>query len=143
MRLRNTSDLPRALILEVIRSVRPAGLSRLVITVKGSKSHWGGWAYHGCRRCSVKIGNRTFPMWYEPYQYGQHKGKRYWIADRTELLVVIMAHELRHLWQGRRRANRRGYVWGARGRYSEVDTEAYAIRMLRAWRRRAHAGCSL
>jgi hypothetical protein len=72
--------------------------------------------------------------YYVPYQYGQHKGRKWWTSGWIERLVLIMAHELRHLWQGKT-TSRRGYVWGARGRYSEVDTEAYALRKLREWRR--------
>lgn len=45
-----------------------------------------------------------------------------------------MAHEARHFWQHKVRKGWR--VWGARGRYSEVDAEAYTIRKLREWRRR-------
>lgn len=56
------------------------------------------------------------------------------IGSRVEALVYIMAHELRHLWQARVPRGRR--VWGARGQFSERDADAYALRMLRAWRRR-------
>jgi hypothetical protein len=54
------------------------------------------------------------------------------IGSRREALVVLLAHELRHLWQAK---HSRGMVWGARGRYSERDADAYALRMLRAYRR--------
>lgn len=135
MKLRNTTDIPRELILEVIRFVRPPGLSRFSVDVRNTKRKWGGWAWQGFRKCSVKVGKPDFPLYYRPYQYGSQKGKRWWIANRTEVLVILLAHELRHLWQGKA-TSRRGYAWGARGRYSEVDTEAYALRMLRAWRKR-------
>jgi hypothetical protein len=59
---------------------------------------------------------------YLPHDYG----------SRVEALVFIMAHELRHLWQAN---HLRGKVWGARGRFSERDADAYAIRMLRKFRR--------
>jgi hypothetical protein len=53
--------------------------------------------------------------------------------NRTEALVHLLAHELRHLWQAK---VKRGYrVWGARGQFSERDADAYAIQMLRRWRR--------
>ncbi|HSB54219.1 MAG TPA: hypothetical protein VLD58_07670 [Gemmatimonadales bacterium] len=55
------------------------------------------------------------------------------LADRTEALVYVMAHELRHLWQARIPRGRR--VWGARGQFSERDADAYALRQLRRWRR--------
>lgn len=56
------------------------------------------------------------------------------ICNQVEALVYVMAHELRHLWQERVPRGRR--VWGARGQFSERDADAYALRMLRAWRRR-------
>ncbi|MFB1500801.1 hypothetical protein [Thiocapsa sp. N5-Cardenillas] len=51
-----------------------------------------------------------------------------------ERLVHVIAHELRHLWQGRVKRGHR--VWGARGQFSERDADAYGIRLTRAWRRR-------
>jgi len=45
-----------------------------------------------------------------------------------------MAHELRHLWQAKAK-NKRGYFWGGRGKFSEIDTESYAIQCLRKWRK--------
>jgi hypothetical protein len=57
----------------------------------------------------------------------------FWIFNAEEALVYVMAHELRHLWQA---LHPKGYrVWGARGQMSERDTDAYGLRMLRAWRR--------
>lgn len=61
------------------------------------------------------------------------------LGDRTEALVYILAHELRHMHQQHGYAVHSsfpvGRVKNARGRYSEVCTEAYAIHKLRAWRR--------
>ncbi|OGA72887.1 MAG: hypothetical protein A3G81_22525 [Betaproteobacteria bacterium RIFCSPLOWO2_12_FULL_65_14] len=54
------------------------------------------------------------------------------IGSRMEALVVLIAHELRHLWQAK---HTRGKVYGARGRFSERDADAYALRMLRRFRR--------
>ena len=136
MKLINKTDISDDLLREVIRFVRPSGLSNFTVTVKYSRRGWGGWAWHGSRRCMVRVCNdygQTYG-YYWPYQYGQHKGQKWWTSGWIERLVLIMAHELRHLWQGKA-TSRRGYVWGARGRYSEVDTEAYALRKLREWRR--------
>jgi hypothetical protein len=33
------------------------------------------------------------------YPYRQHKGRKLVLGDRTEALVYILAHELRHMWQ--------------------------------------------
>jgi hypothetical protein len=53
--------------------------------------------------------------------------------SNIEAVVFLVAHELRHVWQGRIKKGRR--VWGARGQYSERDADAYALRVLRRWRR--------
>lgn len=50
---------------------------------------------------------------------------------RSEAVLFVLAHELRHLRQARVKRGRR--VWGARGQFSERD--AYALRALRHWRR--------
>jgi len=56
--------------------------------------------------------------------------------NRVEALVAITAHELRHLWQAQHPKGWR--VWGARGQFSERDADAYALHMLRLWRRASH-----
>jgi hypothetical protein len=64
--------------------------------------------------------------------------KKLVLGDRTEALVYILAHEFRHMHQQHGYAVHSsfpvGRVKNARGRYSEVCTEAYAINRLRAWR---------
>jgi hypothetical protein len=53
---------------------------------------------------------------------------------QEEAIVHLVAHELRHLWQAKVKKGHR--VWGARGQYSERDCDAYAIGVVRHWRRR-------
>jgi len=55
------------------------------------------------------------------------------LESRLEALVAILGHELRHHVQ--HTYTRYGRVWGARGRYSERDTEAYSIHVVRRFRR--------
>lgn len=56
------------------------------------------------------------------------------LRSRQECLLYILAHELKHLKQ---RDSKSGWIWGSRGkRYSERDADAFAIRVVRAWRRR-------
>ena len=54
--------------------------------------------------------------------------------SREESLVHTLAHELRHYWQ-MNHPGKRGKIWGARGKFSERDADAYAIRKTREWRR--------
>jgi hypothetical protein len=134
MRLLNRTKVPTELVRDVIRFVMPPGVTNVRITIGNSRRGFSGRA--GGKRCLVRVdsGGRAFPRFYWPYQYGQNKGKKWWVANATEMLVILFAHELRHCWQFKAR-NKAGYIWGARGRYSELDTEAYALRKLREWRR--------
>ena len=70
------------------------------------------------------------------YPYRQHKGRKLVLGDRTEALVYILAHELRHMHQQHGYAGHSSFPVGgvknARGRYSQVCTEAYGINWLRA-----------
>ena len=56
------------------------------------------------------------------------------LLSRTEALVNVMAHEFRHLWQ-KNHSGKIGKVWGAKGKFSERDADAYAIKKHREWRR--------
>jgi hypothetical protein len=86
----------------------------------------------------VRVSRDGYPTNMKPYQYAQHRGVEVPIADRTEALVFILAHELRHLWQEHGKYRNapfpEGYGRVSRGGFSEVDTEAYAIQTLRCWR---------
>ena len=57
------------------------------------------------------------------------------LGSRIEALLWVLAHELRHLWQAASTGKRRGMVYGAKGRFSERDADAYALQMLRRYRR--------
>lgn len=54
--------------------------------------------------------------------------------SREESLVHVLSHEMRHYWQ-MNHPGKRGKIWGAKGKFSERDADAYAIKMTRAWRR--------
>lgn len=145
MRITNTTTFDRELIAEITRLVCPPGVTGYDVTVGNGRGYdFKGRAYpegHGyheraCWFVKVYVGEATrFPRGPRP---AVRQGRGYlptpYIASRTEALVYVLAHELRHLWQGKVPRGRR--VWGARGQYSERDADAYAIRMLRAWRRR-------
>lgn len=164
MRLRNTSGLPDDLVREVIRFVRPAGIANFDVMVKRSSGTFAGMSYgHGNGYhmtadpfVTVRIGDDSkFPFFVRgdrkdhpggavtvysdgrPPTVSKPHRQGYltigWITSRMEALVMTMAHELRHQWQ---RTHSRGRVWGSRGKYSERDADAYALKMLRAWRRK-------
>lgn len=73
--------------------------------------------------------------WTAPLRWNARGGYLPTIAfTEEEIIVHLVAHELRHLWQKRVPRGRR--VWGARGQFSERDADAYAIQKVRQWRRR-------
>lgn len=158
MRVKNTTSIPNEVVKEVIKFVRPSGISNFDVMIKNGeslagKAYCNGSTYHSnsspfvvCRLPEFKkVMNRStmaivkkdkYPCKMTPYQYGHLKGRRYWLADRVEALVYLLAHELRHLWQAKMK-NKKGYYPKSRGRFSEIDTEGYAITKLRAWRNRS------
>ena len=150
MKLINRSSFSDELIRAVIRFTRPPGIKRFTVTVTDRK----GYVFNGhgsSKGVLVRINHKAkFPRKLHTYQYGQLKarwskpdpvtgamrqlkGRRYYVANKTEALIYVMAHELMHTKQGQR-GKLRGRVWGARGRYSEIQTESYAIRKLRDYR---------
>ena len=141
MRLTNTNKLfTDEFIRKVIRFCRPSGISNFDVMVKNSKKNFGGMAYYtGCGYhktsnpfITVSIGTIKFPLVCD--RKNQRGGYLpFKCFTKEEILVKVMAHELRHLWQSK---HPRGWrVWGARGQFSERDADAYAIHKMREFRR--------
>jgi len=133
--IRNTTGFTRDEVVAVAKFVAPPGVAGYGIHLTNSERGSRGWAYMSENKIVVRLCLKTL---YPSKPSGPCRVKRGYLpmpyfADRREVLVFIMAHELRHLWQYRVPRGRR--VWGARGQFSERDCDAYAIRMLRQWRR--------
>lgn len=140
MRLKNYTDIDSDFIRDVIRAVRPAGISNFDVRVSNTDhkrgagtAYYGGSGYHdrACPFVVVRVAKteakaRDLGLW----RSGAYL--KYAVGSRREVLVAIMAHELRHLWQAN---HTRGKVWGSKGRFSERDADAYALQMLRRYRR--------
>jgi hypothetical protein len=138
MKLKNTSTVPTELAREVLRFVKPSGISKFDVMLKNSeyalvgRAYHAGSSYHATRSPFIVL--RIGPQNKYPYKLMGHGGYLDfgWLYNQTEGLVVLAAHELRHLWQAK---HKRGYrVWGAKGQFSERDADAYAMRKLREWR---------
>ena len=140
MRIKNTSNFSSDMIREIIAFVKPNKVTNFDCWVKKSqhgfagRAYCSGCSYHGrwCPYIVVRIGENKYP-------YTIHKNQKKGYMEITlysaeELLVSVIAHELRHLWQ--KKVPRGWRVWGARGQFSERDADAYAIHMVREWRRR-------
>ena len=133
MKLVNKTDIPNEVIRDAVRFARPAGIRRFRVTVVNTKRLYSGW---GCKsEVMIRMNlNVKYPKKLWTYQLGQLRGRRYYLSSLVEALIYVLAHELMHTKQGQR-GNCRGRVWGARGRFSEIETESYAIRKIREWRR--------
>lgn len=143
MRLKNYTDIDSEIIRALIRAVCPPGVHGFDVRVSNLKGIGGrGRAYHegsgyhdrACPFIVVSIA-RTEEL-ARHVSFGR-EGKGYLgghaIGSRIECLVWLLAHELRHLWQAKVPRGRR--VWGARGQFSERDADAWALQMLRRFRR--------
>jgi len=140
MRLKNFTNIPNDRIKEMIRHTKPNGVANFDITIKnaGPFKMYGAYAYvEGCAyhedssrllvTISITRNENKFP--YLMHENGYLDSL---VLSREECLIDLMAHELRHLWQ---KSHKRGRVWGSRGKYSDRDADAYAIRKVRQWRR--------
>lgn len=139
MRLKNHTDIPADQIRTIIRAVRPAGISNFDVRVSnlGGKGFRGrayasGSGYHETADPFVIVSIARTDAGCRVIADGGSGYLPMQIGSRLEALVVVLAHELRHLWQAN---HQRGRVWGARGKFSERDADAYALSMLRRFRR--------
>ncbi len=146
MRLTNYTNIPTEEIRKIIAAVRPPGISKFEVDVKNHGGMRGrgvaytqGVGYDGLRS-NIPLIIVSIAKTEEKARYIMPARGAYLpgvTGSRREVLVKIMAHELRHLWQAK---HRRGRVWGARGKFSERDADAYALQMLRKYRRGELAG---
>lgn len=150
MRLKNYTDIPSEEIRDLIRAVRPAGISNFDVRISNygvgrhlrgrngcvGRAYWAGSGYHD--RAAPFIVVRLSPaISFKPIRSTCAEGgylPHTW-GTRFEALLWVLAHELRHLWQAAGTGRRRGMVHGAKGRFSEKDADAYALQMLRRYRR--------
>lgn len=120
---------------ELIRFCKPSGLNTdgMIFQFQQRKGPGtSGRAWRMRRKVHLRVGNN----------YGvrrishrkPHAGYlESWCYTFEEEIIHVLAHELRHQWQY---VNPRGHrVWGSRAQVSERDADAYAIHVVREWRR--------
>lgn len=146
MRLKNYTDIPTEQIRDLIRAVRPSGISNFDVRIsnygvneykKGrngarGRAYTQGSSYHDRADPFIVVSLSPASTW-KPYiqaPSGGYLGHAW--GTRIEALLWVLAHELRHLWQAK---HTRGKVYGSKGRFSERDADAYALQMLRRYRR--------
>jgi hypothetical protein len=132
-RFRNTSGAPNDFLKEVVRFATPAGTGPVKIWFKhGKRCTFYGRCWPSRHYISVHIPNPTILR--RPYKGSVGNGYLGWPSCTwEEAVVALVAHEIRHIWQAENPRGRK--VWGARGRQSERECDAYAIRKVREWRR--------
>lgn len=128
MKITNRSHIADDVVAQVAAFVAPPGCRGVAVTVTNARAHESrGRAFPHSKRVIVRVA----PVVHRMPERGAYLGVR--PATSLEMLVHILAHELRHIWQYNNPTRKR--VWGSRGRYSERDADAYGIHMLRRWRR--------
>lgn len=138
MRIENSTTVSTRAIRDVVAFVRPPGIGGFTVKVWNERPRGGRLGFASDWENTVAV---RLPLPGRPVRGWKAHGAYLdtpTMAGRLEFLVYILAHELRHLWQAQVPRGRR--VWGSRGQFSERDADAYALRMLRAWRRREPKG---
>lgn len=140
---RNHTDIPDELAKAIYKAVLPSGLTAHDVRISNAAgrrfrgvAYYRGSGYHKSARPFIVVSiPRTDKLAMRDMRDGRHKAGYLPMAfgSRVECLVILLAHELRHLWQAKVKTGRR--VWGARGQFSERDCDAYALQMLRRYRR--------
>lgn len=146
MRLKNYTDISDDQIRSIIRAVRPSGISNFDVRVSNygvgrylrgkngcvGRAYSGGSGYHDRAVPFVVVRLSPKCSWRPIIQQARGGYLPSVWGTRIEALLWVLAHELRHLWQAK---HTRGKVYGAKGRFSERDADAYALQMLRRFRR--------
>jgi hypothetical protein len=142
MKVINTTAVPTERIKEILAVVTPPGVAGYQLRITKTNRGTRGYAWFSQNKIVIRYAAERANLGRRGPRPPCRPKRGYlptpWFGSNEEYLVYIIAHELRHLWQARVPRGRR--VWGARGQFSERDADAYAIRMLRAWRRQANRG---
>jgi hypothetical protein len=158
MKIRNLTGLATDRLRELALFAAPPGVAGVFITFKHrrdycGKAYCGNWLrsrkgkgrlYLEKKRGLTELPDLMIGIRKAPRGVGKVENDNVWIKKgrgylhsveytQEEAILHLLAHEMRHLWQARIPKGRR--VWGARGQYSERDCDAYAIGVVRHWRR--------
>lgn len=136
MKIGNKTDIPNWLVRGIIYhcQVPKSVLAKTIfMIVNNGRSDIQGSATRDGRSVIVRIAPTDFnELFWLPVNWKEMDYIE--IYNRLELLIYCMAHELRHVWQ-HRQIDRSQYYPKARGKYSEVDAECWALNRVRLWRR--------
>jgi hypothetical protein len=166
MRLKNYTNISDEKIRQIIKFVRPNGISNFDIRISNSqydlfrgRAYWAGSTYHdtGNPFIVVRVTKKEnkFPYF---VRYISQRGSKLKLNPQSGKLEPVsynastggyidhillsreeaVVHVIAHELRHIWQAKvKRGYrVWGARGQFSDRDADAFAIRKTREWRRR-------
>jgi len=133
MKIKNTNKIYNTdKIREFIKLVKPSGISNFAVTIQNTRdNHFYGKAFCSGKWLGLRIGKCKLPaITYKPKNSGYLKIQ---LFTQDEILIYVLAHELRHLWQAK---HKRGYrYYNAKSQFSERDCDCYALHKLRQFRR--------
>jgi hypothetical protein len=143
MKLINTTKLCSDKLKEMVKWCLPQGLHLKdirKIDFGNTKLGWHGRAWSGSMRAHIAV--PAYSKYIKPYISG---GMRGYLPVKTysweESLIELIAHEVRHIWQYKKRKFYHGvkkirkYNMGTRAKLSEVDASLYAMRKVREYRK--------
>lgn len=126
----NTTHLPDREVRRLVRFARPHGLRTVEVELGRTQERYVADSYPHAALVRVRVGfQHRFPYVHRHSCADLRRGYLSWglLASATELLVALLAHELRHCWQAQR-------GWAIEGRASETDADQYALAVLARWR---------
>jgi hypothetical protein len=136
MKLINTTNYTTKELRDFVRFAKPSGVKNVDIAVRNTPDSYAwGRSYGNYVAVFVQKNPRYFPWYAEVHPRQKKKGYLGWklLLTREEAMIGILAHELRHEWQRNHKGHR---TFGCRKKgTSERDADAYAIKMIRKWRK--------
>jgi len=125
----NATHLPDREVRHLIRVARPRGVREVEVTVGTTRQRFVAHSWPNAMPpaiVEVKVGfERPFPYFHRHTRADLKRGYLSWgwLESPTELMLGLLAHELRHCWQAQ-------HGWDQ----SETDADRYALAILERWR---------
>lgn len=164
MRIKNYTNISDERIRQIIKFVRPNGISNFDIRISNSQklfggtAYWAGSTYHNTGNSFIVVrvtkNENIFPYFVRYISRRKSKLKLNSRSGKLELISYntstggyidhillsreeALVHVIAHELRHLWQAKvKRGHrVWGARGQFSDRDADAFAIRKTREWRR--------
>jgi hypothetical protein len=124
--IQNTTQVTQRVLETIVATVTRRPRIKQLVVRPYAQPGFDAWA-ESSGVVTLRLGRMRYP-YVRPALPGGYRRVRF--QNQQELLVYLLAHEWRHLWQWSYPAAKR---LGGRG-VSEVDADLYAIRCLERWR---------